>query len=208
MHLYREVFRFGCKYEHAMQCVTYALSQRDDAPILYDSTVASAVVVLQDAWAVACRAIVLNSAEGEAFTRKGHRLLRSPILSRDKRPMDELRKKWRNDKEMPKSWEPNWHIPKDAIRAADLLQVVNCSTIVGGLGAAIHVDKLRCVRNVIAHSFPDTWKKLKALQRQMGYRTPLSPSDFVLSRGSHGTGLRLLDQWYQDMEYALNASVA
>lgn len=208
MRLYSTITRFTKKFDETMLCIKHGLIHQTDDVYLYESHLASAIISLHDSWAVACRAIVLNSAEGGYITRGGTILQRSPVLLRHQNPLEFLQKTWSFKKQMGAGWEPNWFIPKDATRAAHILQVQNYSQILGGLGATTHADALRHVRNVVAHSLPDTWKKFLGDQRALGYTNLLEPAEYILSRGPSGVGKRLIDEWTEDLKTGLIAAIA
>lgn len=106
---------------------------------------------------------------------------------------------------MPAAWEPKWHIPSDAVRAAALLALPNQATIQSGLGATTAIDRLRAVRNVVAHSSRSAWRKLRMLQTRTGL-LGLDPTQTALKRGQ-ASGMRNIDYWVSDLKAAFRAAV-
>lgn len=107
---------------------------------------------------------------------------------------------------MDRDWEPHWFVPADAIRAAQLLSVANLAQITNAFGACLAAEEVRITRNVVAHSLPATWFKLRRLQRQLGHRGDEDAAEFVMSRVGN-LGPRHLHDWIADFKACLNAAI-
>lgn len=208
MHL----LRFVLKYERGLARIDQIVQQgavlRSDYPGQYAACLSHAVIALHDLWANACRSIVLASAKGRCITRGGRRLGRPMTLDPRESPIGYLRKHWtRAGKSMPITWEPDWFVPEVAIRAARLLNVGNSTEIMDGLGATVSAEPLRITRNVVAHSLPNTWERLRRLQEQLGISELSRPEVFVVLRSEHGVGTQFLYLWSYDLKNALMAAI-
>jgi len=206
------LLRFVLKYERGLARIDQIVRQgavlRSDYPCQCAACLSHAIIALHDLWANACRSIVLTSAEGRCITRGGRRLDRPEMLDPRESAIGYLRKHWtRAGKLMPRTWEPEWYIPNVAIRAATLLNVGNLSEITDGLGATVSAEPLRVTRNVVAHSLPSTWLRLRRLQEQLGISELSRPEVFVLLRSEHGAGTQFLYLWSYDLKNALMAAI-
>ncbi len=129
-----------------------------------------------------------------------------PTLAGVSGPMDFLRERWALNKKMSRSWEPDWFIPQNAIRAATLLQVGNELQIANGLGASTSPERLRITRNVIAHSLPNTWQRFRQLNNDLGINPIKFPSDLVLSYNPSTTN-RYLEDWIVEIELSVAIAI-
>lgn len=161
----------------------------------------SVIIEAQDGWSWGCRQLVLHSATGKAMSRKGRRILRPTISTGGLSPINYLRRNWAA-KKMGSSWEPDWFLPANAIRAATILGVPNLAEITAGLGAAIVHEHLRTVRNVVAHSVPNTWTKYQKLESTVFGRNSLAPPEFVIAINP-SSGRRHIFEWLEELEICL-----
>jgi hypothetical protein len=107
---------------------------------------------------------------------------------------------------MSPTWEPDWYIPAVAIRAAGILAVANLNEIMNGLGASTAADEVRITRNVVAHSLPATWKRLRALEQNCGHTGREAPAEFVALRYRR-IGARHIDKWIAELRICLRTAV-
>lgn len=201
MNLLREFQQFDRRCAHLATLANNALAQRNANRTLFETYLCYALIALHDAWAYRCRAIVLRSAIGGVRTISGIVL---PPMHR--RPMVWLRKHW-GRKVMPPTWEPDWYIPATAIRAAQILGTANVNQITNGLGASIAAERVRITRNVVAHSLPATWKRLRTLQRMLGHTGEEPPSEFALLR-DRNIGARHIDAWIADLRACIRVAAS
>jgi hypothetical protein len=205
MSLMRHLLHFRTRSSYYNDLLNRALQLRTTEKMLSDAVVASVVISVHDLWASAARSVVLQSATGNTITRTGRHLPRVTTLCGYNGPMDFLRSNW-SSKRMARSWEPDWFIPQNAIRAATLLRVANEMEITNGFGASTAPDPLRITRNVIAHSLPNTWQRFRNLNNQMGMSPMKSPADFVLSFKPR-TGSRYIQDWIDEIEIAITIAI-
>jgi hypothetical protein len=92
------------------------------------------------------------------------------------------------------------------MRAARLLAVANETEIANGLGASLVPERLRVTRNVVAHSLPNTWQRLRDLHVDVGVSPLLRPADFVMSYGLR-SGRRLIHDWLDEIEISIKAAI-
>lgn len=202
--LARQCVRFQIACDALLRVIDRGLQfQRSEANIC-DTCIGHAVLRLHDAWALRCRAIVLLSARGGVVTRTGRMLPASAVLGRKFHPVTWLRRNW-TSRQMDSQWEPDWHMPDQALRAARLLGVANLSTLMDGFGAATCLEDLRGTRNVIAHSLPATWVRLRTLERKLGLTGRETPAEFAISR-SLGVGPRYVELWAGDLMASIRAA--
>jgi hypothetical protein len=94
--------------------------------------------------------------------------------------MNYLRRNWSPRKNMNKSWEPDWHIPGNTIRAGRLLNIPNLAKVQNALGAGIYVDDIRWTRNAIVHNIPLSYGKFRSMCLRRYFVRNISPSDLPL----------------------------
>jgi hypothetical protein len=121
-------------------------------------------------------------------------------------PVTWLRNNWTTKKRMPPNWEPDWHVPGQAIRAAQILKVDNFTTMFNALSAITITDQLRYTRNAIVHALPATYKMYRKTVIGLGIPRDTKPVDFVYYRiGS--TGPMLIDHWISELTLCLSAAI-
>jgi hypothetical protein len=196
-------FESDCAYVDCL--VIEGLRNRTTANLVFESCIAHAIIRLHDAWAYRCRSAVLCSANGGAIRGGGVRVARAVNLGWYDSPLEYLRQHWSRHGPQRVDWEPHWHIPADAIRAASILAVANEVTIQAGLGACTVANELRVVRNVVAHRVPGTWRRLQKLRLQTyaGFSLPVHYATIRSAR----TGVRPIDAWMADMKACLAAAL-
>ncbi len=206
MALMRHLLRLRSDCLLYTRLLAKALALRATDKDVTDALVERIVIALHDSFAVAARNVVLTSAVGNTVTRTGKGLARVPTLAGVSGPMDFLRERWALNKKMSRSWEPDWFIPQNAIRAATLLQVGNELQIANGLGASTSPERLRITRNVIAHSLPNTWQRFRQLNNDLGINPIKFPSDLVLSYNPSTTN-RYLEDWIVEIELSVAIAI-
>lgn len=164
-----------------------------------------ALLRLHDVWAFRCRQIVLRSAVGGFVTRGGHTISRAANLPSGTAPLDWLRRSWANQKTMKLSWEPDWFLPDNCIRAARLLGTANLASISGGIGASQAAIEVRTIRNLIAHSLPNTWTRYRGLT--MPLHGVVCPNQVILAVDVI-TGKNQFSRWASDFRASLVAACA
>jgi hypothetical protein len=204
-HLARIAWRFSTACEPIRRILDQGRTSSDMA--LRKALLGFAIVRLHDEWSAKCREIILQSASGAAYTRKGVLLGRSSRLLGES-PMPHLRRKWSvKGSTMKSTWEPKWYTPSEASRAASLLGLSNEATVTAALGAGTIPDDLRITRNVVVHTLPNTWNQYRSLVRRYGHPSSTTPADFVTLRNT-ATGLLLFDEWIDSLYLNIIAAVA
>ena len=199
------VTTFEASTERVRRLVASALDERASDPEKYRVYLEHGVTLLHDAWAVGCRRLIWSSAVGGFATCAGAVLPRATKLPRRQGVGKYLRQKWTPGKKMQDNWEPDWHIPAQAIRAAKLLEIPNIAEVETALGACIHADHLRLARNVIAHSIPQTWAKLREYQRQAGLTGHPTVADTISTRHPPDGNI-IIHTWSEDLKECLRAA--
>lgn len=203
MNLLKQHVRFGLHCERLLGLVTLGLQHRAADPSLYECCITTAIIRLHDQWAAKCRHIILLSAYGRSNRRCGVRLARASSIASGETPLDVLRRTWSPRRAMPKSWEPHWYDPKDAIRAASLLGLANEPEITTALSAGTTPEILRIVRNAVAHTLPHT---LIAFRSRAGL-TVRDPLEYAVSINVTNSQL-YISQWVDDLKSMLWSALA
>ena len=199
MALTRHLLRLRKDRQKYDRLLTRALQLRGAEKETSDALIERVIIGLHDSFALAARNIILDSAIGKNVTRTGRQLVRTGSLVGFASPLDFLRHRWAHNKKMPNSWEPDWFMPDNSVRAATLLQVANEVEITNGLGALVSINRLRATRNVIAHCLPNTWQRFRDLNDQLGFYPMRLPPDLVMSYDSN-TKNRYIDDWMTEIE--------
>jgi len=155
---------------------------------------AQVVIKLHDFWTTHCRQLVIYSCRGGCSTLTGVVLSRSPVLHSCADPIEWLRRNWSGSGRMGRSWEPDWHVPSQCLRAAELLRIANYGTVFNALSAVLVTDQLRFTRNAIVHSLPVTYSRFREMEVQLGFSGKIHPLEFIYYRNS-GSGNMLVDDW-------------
>jgi hypothetical protein len=199
MALTRHLLRLRKDRQKYDRLLTRALQLRGAEKEISDALIERVIIGLHDSFALAARNVILDSAIGKNVTRTGRKLMRTLSLVGFASPLDFLRHSWARNKKMPNSWEPDWFMPDNSIRAATLLQVSNEVEITNGLGALMSITRLRATRNVIAHCLPNTWQRFRDLNDQLGFVPMRLPPDLVMSYDPT-TKNRYIDDWMTEIE--------
>jgi len=147
------------------------------------------VIKLHDQWNFRSRQIVLESY--------GHS---------EKEMMKYLRNNW-GKKVMSCSWEPDWHIPGNTIRAAQLLNVPDTTQITNAIGAVTYIDDIRWTRNAIAHNIPTSFSKYQEMAlNKYGLRN--IPPHLLSCIVNPRTGNTLYEDWCVELRIALSSAIS
>ena len=168
---------------------------------LFEAYLNYSAIRLHDEWSIRCRELILRSAEGGVTTRSGNLINKASSIGKENCPLKWVRDNWTSKKVMDKSWEPRWYDPSQAIRVAKLLNIQNLSSITNGLGLSIAPLRIRIVRNVIVHSLPETWKKFKQLEKDLGL-SPGKPCN-MLSAIDKNVGSRYYNIWAEELRSSI-----
>ena len=145
------------------------------------------VLKIHDQWNFRCRQIVF-----ESFGRS------------EKQMSETLRGRWGRSA-MSTGWEPDWHIPDVAIRAARILNVPDFVSIQNALGAVTVIEDVRWTRNAIAHNIPVSFIKFRKMalskyriRNVMPYRLILEPNPV--------SGNTIYEDWCAELVGALQVA--
>lgn len=158
-----------------------------------------ALLKLHDAWAFRCRQIVLRTAAGGITDAHNRIIPRATHLPLGVNPLQYLRSNWGRST-MGRSWEPDWFIPGATIRAAGLLGNANLASISAGIGASFAAAEVRTVRNLIAHSLPNTWRRFRDLSIP---RHGVVPPQQVILFVDIVSGTNQFSRWAADMRASI-----
>jgi len=181
--------------------ITYSISDK----IAFETHVLYAVIKLHDYWCSSCRQLLVLSCAGGNSTASGVVLPRAANLPPGEEPVTWLRRNW-TAKKMSNSWEPDWHIPFQCMRAAKLLGVANYTTVIDALGALTLIDHLRIIRNTIVHSLPVTYLPYRKLLSSGGHYKNTDIVNYVLGRDV-GTSQFVIHTWIDELQLCLAAAV-
>jgi hypothetical protein len=206
MNLYHVLRRFEqcCKEVECLLNEAIAVQNTNERAFLTYS--AQSVIKLHDFWTTHCRQLVLYSCR-EGTTLSGNLLSRSPVLPSGADPVEWLRGNWtRQGKRMGSSWEPDWHVPDQCLRAAELLRIANYSTVFNALSAVLVADQLRVTRNAIVHSLPVTYSRFRVMEIALGFTGKVPPLEFIFYRIG-GSGPMLIDVWISELRLCIAAAI-
>lgn len=188
------------------ELVRIALSERTKNEKTFQGLIKLVVIRLHDEWGLKCRSIVIKSAIGSFRTRSGRILPRSPALGGNKSALEAIRKLWTSKRKMSRSWEPRWHEPYEATRAARLLKVGNEQNLLASFGAGPSPENLRIVRNVIVHSSPNCWYTFQQFASSLGFHPGITPVELACTRTLY-TGERYIQTWINDLRDNIWAAI-
>lgn len=117
--------------------------------------------------------------------------------------MEFLQTNW-GRKRMNAGWEPDWHIPPTAIRAARLLGVRNFIDIQNALGSVTKIEEVRWTRNAIVHNIPTSFQKFRTIVRNNYGQVDIAPHEILFHR-SPSTGKTVYEDWCNDLINAISA---
>jgi len=168
---------------------------------------ALAVIRLHDFWTAQCRQLVFCSCSGSCTTLSGTALPRSPVVPCSLDPIEWLRINWTSTgKRMGNTWEPDWYLPDQCLRAARLLGIANYATVFNALSAVLVTDQVRFTRNAVVHSLPVTYSRFRAMTARLGFGVNVSPLEFMYCRLG-GTGPMLIDSWISELQLCIAAAI-
>jgi hypothetical protein len=142
------------------------------------------IIKLHDQWNYRSRQIVLKSF--------GHS---------EGRMMEYLRNNW-GIRPRDNSWEPDWHIPNNTIRAATLLNIPDLAQVQDALGAVIYIDDIRWTRNAIVHNIPASFAKYRNMTLSKYHLLNAMPFLLPMERNPI-TGNSIYEDWCDDLKNAL-----
>ena len=182
MKLGRRLYKFGIRIDRLRACLDRCDPRQslDQDQIV---VVEHALLRLQIEWETFVRHFILDCATGRYSDSRGpvcSHLSQSPPRTREmaSHRLVSLYKK--------RNFEPYWHRPQEAIRAADMLRLSNYNNIANQLGLSPwQIDELRHVRNFIAHRSKSSAIKLRTAGLTSGTGS-ISPVDSAFSYGTHG----------------------
>jgi hypothetical protein len=107
---------------------------------------------------------------------------------------------------MGNTWEPDWYLPDQCLRAARLLGIANYATVFNALSAVLVTDQVRFTRNAVVHSLPVTYSRFRAMTARLGFGVNVSPLEFMYCRLG-GTGPMLIDSWISELQLCIAAAI-
>jgi hypothetical protein len=206
MNLYHIVRRFVTCADEVARLLPFAASAETDNYAVFHACSIYAIIKLHDLWASHCRQLVICSTDARFTTLSGGHLPRAASLPPKVRPIEWLRHNWTVGKRMKPSWEPDWHVPGQCLRAAQLLRIGNYVTIFNALSATTVTEQIRCTRNAVVHSLPATYAKVRLLSASLGLPRNVNPVRIIYSR-VNGTGPLLFDHWISELRLCLEAAI-
>ena len=123
-----------------------------------------------------------------------------------KKMIEFLRYHWSTRKHMNAGWEPDWHIPNNAIRAGRLLNIPNLSEVQSALGAVTYIDDVRWTRNAIVHNIPTSFSKFHSMTLSKYFLSNIKPS-FLPLETNPSTGNSVYEDWCTDLRNALHVAL-
>jgi hypothetical protein len=123
-----------------------------------------------------------------------------------KKMIEFLRYNWSARRHMNAGWEPDWHIPTNAIRAGKLLNIPNLSQVQNALGAITYIDDVRWTRNAIVHNLPTSFSKFHSMTLSKYFLSNIQPSFLPLERNPF-TGNSIYEDWCTDLRDALHTAL-
>ena len=157
MEINRRLFRF----ENRLNALQNSIAAHDNDQSLSCNEqfiVERALMQLQTEWELFVRNLILDSSLGK-YTINSKLIKSTTVISLANR---ESASHYLISLYPKRNKEPDWYLPNDAIRAAQLLSVSNFSNISAQLGLTPWVlDDLRYVRNFIAHKSKSSAIKLR-----------------------------------------------
>jgi hypothetical protein len=143
------------------------------------------IIKLHDQWNTRCRQIIL-----ESYSHSVGRMTKYLRSHWGRRPMNN-------------SWELDWHVPNNAIRAARLLDVPDLIQIQNAFGAVLYIEDIRWTRNAIVHNMPVSFAKFKTMTLSKYFMTNRQPHTLPLEINPH-TGNTIYEDWCNDLSSALS----
>ena len=159
---------------------------------IHEAGAAYLVIRLQALWGEYCRNLIILSARGNALTLGGNLLPPAPGIAGFAGIRHILGNYFSGGQ------GTSWDNPVWAIQRADQLNPTNQSQIRLGLGSA-PVDKLRVVRNFLAHPNWQTNFRYQTMAQALGF-SGVAPKE-LLSSSIEG-GNTVLESWVADFQLA------
>jgi len=123
----------------------------------------------------------------------------------DREMTQELRTQWSPTKTMPATWELDWHIPSNAIRAGRILNIRNLNDVQNALGAATFIDDIRWTRNAIVHNISKSFSKYRHMILSK-YRLQNIPPYQLITEINPATGNTIYQDWCDELFSVLSVS--
>lgn len=120
--------------------------------------------------------------------------------------MGVLRQIWSPKRKMVKWWEPDWHVPSNAIRAGKLLNIPNLARVQSALGAVTYIDDIRWTRNAIVHNIPISFEKFRTMSLRKYYIRDITPSLLPLEINL-ASGNTIYQDWCEELRNALFVAI-
>lgn len=159
-----------------------------------------AIVRLHDSWARCCRNIVLRSACG-CQTLGGARVAAAVGVTNEAEALAKYFATFRRSR-LPQ--EPKWHSARDAIDAAQRIEISNRAEVVAALSSSSSpAETMRKVRNYYAHRTRDTVAKAMATGI---FPTLTVPYVFNLNKPGAG-GETILRAWIRELRLIADAAM-
>ncbi len=206
MNLHRVLRRFDTCCKRIESLVSEAIALRDTNERAFLVYSALAVIRLHDFWSAHCRQLIFCSCSGCYTTLAGRALPRSPAVPSSIDSIEWLRKNWSSSRKMRNTWEPDWYIPDQCLRAARLLGIANYDTVFNALSAVLVADEVRFTRNAVVHSLPVTYSRFKAMAASHNFGSNILPLEFLYCRLG-GTGPMLIDRWISELRLCIAAAI-
>jgi hypothetical protein len=125
----------------------------------------------------------------------------------EKKMMTLLRQNWtRNNKTMDNSWEPDWHIVTNTIRAGRLLNIPNLSNLQNSIGAVTYNDDIRWTRNAIVHNISASFRRYRIMTLNKYNLSNIMPYQ-LLNQINPVTGNTIYEDWSTELSIALQNAI-
>ncbi|NJM11556.1 MAG: hypothetical protein HC889_06445 [Synechococcaceae cyanobacterium SM1_2_3] len=125
------------------------------------------------------------------------------LRKKSSKMMEILRRNWSAKKKMHIDWEPDWHIPNNAIRAGRLLNIPNLPRVQDALGSVTYIDDIRWTRNAIVHNIPIAYGKYRDMSLRKYYIRDIAPSLLPLETNP-ASGNSVYQDWCDELRNALH----
>lgn len=158
-------------------------------PVKKEILLSYIIIKLHDQWNFRSRQIILRSY-GKSESRMS----------------EHIRNNWSPRKVMDFGWEPDWHIPANAIRAGRLLNIPDLNQVQGAFGAVTRIDDIRWTRNSIVHNLPTSFTKYKVMTLNKYHLSNTSPYLLPLEINST-TGNTIYQDWCDELKFAIRCAL-
>ena len=164
------------------------------------------IVQLHDAWARACKELMIASACDKPLTSSGRIVPLAPhiISRRDILPV--LRGTYTGRSRKHPNWEPRWGDTTEFLNVARRLNLHNYSTLSLGMSVTPNpTDHLRMVRNFFAHRGAQTANLNKRIARVYAIPAKSTPEELV--NFLIAPGLTIFESWVNRLRTMLRVAV-